>query len=1195
VNEDRPKVQPRLRDLDLPPGFDSSDNLLESFYVPALSRATSYDRSVGYFRSSALSVAARGLSHFINGDGQIRLLVGSEITEADRDALIGRTTLDGSFAERLAQQLVTSDEVAQRRLEVLAWLAREHRLEVRMAIAIDAQGHPVVGGMHSPYFHEKIGVLRDATGDGVAFQGSVNESETAWTSNFESFSVYLSWDTTAPHFSFWVNKFEQHWAGRLSGFRVYPLPEAVRQQLVALAPSAPPSSRDPEEPRSVGDDATLARFLSIAPHLIHSEGLAEATTGVTLYPHQRQVVARLADEYPRSWLVADEVGLGKTISAGMAIRRLFLSGEVNRALILAPANVCRQWQDELFEKFGLWVPRMEGNKIYGAHPDDVTPVATGSNPFASYPLLIASSHLARRPEYQRLVLDAAPYDLLVVDEAHHARRQHANEGRYRPSRLLQLLDDVRTHGAAKAVWLLTATPMQITPVELADLTRVCGLSGPLIDPESFLRYFAEISKATDETTNWTWLHTVLRQTPRLPSGPAEAATLEAIQARLGPVQAERISRFGVGDDAVDTLVQDLGPQGRTALRSWLRTLGPVGQYVTRHSRETLREYRARGLLSENLAERDVVPVLIPFTPREQELYDQLDALIDRLMTAHGSRRGAGFVLTVYRRRLTSSWAAIQRTLTTRLAAESLELDDELLEEAEEDDGTGILAPGSERKVDEIQAVPLNPTELALMNSFAAAMSTISDSKLDRLRLDLDEARSAGHSTIVFTQFTDTLDYLRDSLVPAYRSQLATFTGVGGHLFKEIEGWVPISKRDLVEALNARQVSVLLATDAASEGLNLQAASYLINYDMPWNPMRVEQRIGRIDRLGQVRDTVHIRHYFIPGTVEEAVYNALSQRIDDFRQMLGNLQPILGATERAFRDIFKAPRSERAAAQAATIKGLLQEVDALDLGGVELTSEDPMPVPEAGPAPVTLTELREAVQDRFGADLDQPERHVTWDPARASRDSEGWVALATYGHPLLQRVLDRHGATRRSDDSALIVAGESPIATVRADRSPPEELTYIAALGDLGPPLALGEAEAVAQTLAGQAAQVRSERHASIVRAQQINWEESVRARFTSLMQTLLAAGPYPRQAPTVSASPLALWQRLGTDTESVLRYADAFRCRLGIPLGDLLAGATDSPELNQSPQTEKPTDIKAANELTALMSEYQRYHQQRPP
>ncbi|EQD31636.1 type III restriction enzyme, res subunit, partial [mine drainage metagenome] len=274
MSDNRPEVHARLRDLDLPPGFDSSDDILESFYVPALSRATSYDRSVGYFRSSALSVAARGLSHFINGHGQIRLLVGSEITEADRDALIGRITLDGSFADRLAQQLVTSDEVAQRRLEVLAWLARERRLEVRMAIAIDAQGHPVVGGMHSPYFHEKIGVLRDATGDGLAFQGSVNESETAWTSNFESFSVYLSWDATAPHFSFWVNKFEQHWAGRLSGFRVYPLPEAVRQQLVALAPSAPPSFRDPEEPRSVGDDATIARFLSIAPRLIHSEGLA---------------------------------------------------------------------------------------------------------------------------------------------------------------------------------------------------------------------------------------------------------------------------------------------------------------------------------------------------------------------------------------------------------------------------------------------------------------------------------------------------------------------------------------------------------------------------------------------------------------------------------------------------------------------------------------------------------------------------------------------------------------------------------------------------------------------------------------------------------------------------------------------------------------------------------------------------------
>ncbi len=1177
--------RPGLRGLDLPPGFDSSDNILESFYVPALARAASYDRSVGYFRSSALAVAARGLSRFINAGGTVRLLVGAEITPADRDALIGRTSLDGAFAARLAEGLVTADAVAQRRLEVLAWLAREHRLEVRIAIAIDTLGAPLVGGDHDPYFHEKIGVLRDTGGDGVAFQGSVNESETAWTSNFESFSVYASWDATSTHYSFWANKFDQHWAGAFSGFRVYPLPEAVRQQLVALAPDQPPAARDPEEAPAVGDDATVACFVAAAPRLIDSEGLAEATTGVRLYPHQRQVVARLAGQYPRSWLVADEVGLGKTISAGMAVRQLLLSGELRRVLILAPANVCRQWQDELFEKFGLWVPRLVANKVHGAHPDDVTSLGAGVNPYGLHPVLIASSHLARRPEHQRLVLEAGPYDLLVVDEAHHARRQHAGESRYRPSRLLQLLDQVHDAAAAKAIWLLTATPMQVSPIELVDLIRLSGLSGPLVEPEAFLRYFAEVAKTDDQTTAWGWLDWALRATPRLPEGPAEQAVLADIRARLGPVQAERISRFATGGERVAQLVEDLGPGGRLALRDWLRALSPVGQYVTRHSRETLRGYRARGLLDDNLAERDVESVIIPFSAEEQVLYDALDALIDRLMAAHGSRRGAGFVLSVYRRRLTSSWAAIGRTLERRLGAERLELNDDLLEEAEEAGPDGMSPGESSRAVDQAHAIPLSPAELAEMRAYVDALAVVSDSKLDRLRLDLDTARSAGHSTIVFTQFTDTLDHLRSSLVPAYRSQLATFTGEGGQVFKDVEGWVAINKRDLVEAVRSRQITVLLATDAASEGLNLQAASYLINYDMPWNPMRVEQRIGRIDRLGQARDAVHIRHYFIPGTVEEAVYEALAGRIDDFRELLGNLQPILGATEAAFRDVFRAPHSERASAQGAAIQDLLNQVDELEGGGVDLPVEDPLPIPVAKAAPVTLAQLREVVQDRFAGVLDEPGRPVTWEPARASRDVEGWVALATYGHPRLPGVLGRHGAGRPQDTSALVSAGDSPAAMARADRSPPEPIRTLAEVDQLGDPVARGEAETLARRLAAQALTARQRRYAGVEQARSARWENAIRARFVSLIHKVLAAGCAAARHGGVEADPIAIWRDLGRDL-SGLGYAEAFRTRLGVPLGQLIPALLADQREPVSPERWATERRVAGQELIALMKEY---------
>ncbi len=1174
-----------LRGIDLQPGYDSSDQVLETFYVPALSRATAYDRSVGYFRSSALSVAARGMSRFINGGGRVRLLCGAEITPGDRDALLGRSSLEGVFAQRLAERLVTDREVDQKRLQVLAWLAQEHRLEVRIAIAVDANGDPIVGGEQDPYFHEKIGILRDGRGAGVAFQGSVNESATAWTKNFESFSVYTSWGATSTHFSFWANKFEEHWAGRMAGFRVYPLPTAARERLLSIAPEEAPDPRDIEEPPPLGADAVVARYLQVAPRLIGAEALAEATVGVDLFPHQRQVAERLAGLYPRSWLVADEVGLGKTISAGMALRRLTLEGRVRRAVILAPANVCRQWQDELFEKFGLWVPRLDANKIYGAHPSDV--YNAGPNPYAQHSLLIASSHLARRPEHHRLILDAAPYDLVVVDEAHHARRTHAGEKQYRPGRLLELLDRLTNHGATRALWLLTGTPMQIDPVELRDLLVHIGLQGTLADRDSFNRYFDELSKDNDSRVAWEWLDLVLRDTPRMPRTPADEAVLESIRREVGPVAATRIERFGTRQHAAADIVGGLDDDGTRALRSWLRTIGPVGQLVTRHSRSTLKSYRDRGLLSENLADRDPQPIVIPFDSEEQHLYDQLDELIDRLMLAHGNSQGAGFILTVYRRRLTSSWAAIRKTLTRRLDHEELLLDDDLLAEADDAD----LQTTPAGAINQTQALPLTPAEIDEVRGYVERMIVVADSKFDRLLTDLNAARDVGRSTIVFTQFADTLEDLRDRLSGAYRYQMATFTGAGGRIFRDLEGWVEISKRDLIEAVRARRVTVLLATDAASEGLNLQTCSYLINYDMPWNPMRVEQRIGRVDRLGQQADVVKIRSYFVPNTVEESVYRALATRIDMFTGMLGCLQPILGSAEQAFRQIFRTPRSERHAVQEQAVNELVQRLGHGDRLGLDIIAEDPLPLPTYPPSPVTHEDLRHVLVDRFCAVLDDVDHPVTWTPARTSRDPDGWTALATYGHPRLGPLLSQRAGAHLPDDTALALssADGGPIAAVRADRTPPQPVRNLADVDELGPATARGEAERLAEATAATTREQRRRYEQELAGLQRKQAAENLRQRFISLVRDTIATGcAASRSNGAPGADPITIWYDLGMDPTSPWAYARAMQDRLGVPIAQLVSGDLGVDLEPISPQRWADIRHRSGADLMKLIDEFNR-------
>jgi len=1169
-----------LRGLALAIGYDSGDEALRSFYVPALARSISYDRSVGYFRASALSAAARGVSRFVAGGGRMRLLVGAELTEADRDALSGATTIPPDLARRLAAELVPPDEIAARRLEVLAWLVREDRLEVKVAVPVHPDGAPMSPETARPFFHEKLGILRDGQGDGVAFQGSVNESDTAWTHNFESFSVYKSWDGSAAYFDEWATRFEQRWAGEVSGFKVFDLPDAVASTLLALAPVDTPAWRDVEEGPEPAPPNVLATFLRIAPCLPRAQGLAEATSDVRPLPHQRKVVARLAGEYPRSWLVADEVGLGKTISAGLALRRLLLTGEVRRALVLAPANVCRQWQDELFEKFGLWVPRLDSGKIHGAHPADVRDLGHQENPYQTEDVLLVSSHLSRRAEHQRLLLAAPPLDLLVVDEAHHARRRAADLDEYRPSRLLELLDAIDDAGHTRCTWLLTATPMQIHPIELVDLLRHTGLTGMLSRYSNFERFYGELAKVADTDVDWNYLARGLAENTPVELDDAERAFLARVEIDLGAVQADRVRRFGRSPEAIADVVDALGVTGRNELRRWIRLRSPVGRYVTRHSRRTLKRYWDEGLLDEPIADRDVKAVTVEFSAQESALYRNLDVQLDKLMQAHGTRRGAGFVLTIYRRRLTSSWAAIKSTLERRLKREGLQVERDILDEIdleglELDDGT---------TVDDVEAVPLSPEDVANLREYLAELESVADSKFERLRRDIDVARGTRQSVIVFTQFTDTLAYLRGRLHPAYRSQLATYTGEGGFMWSEDAEWQAVSKKDLVDALRSGRISVILATDAASEGLNLQVASYLINYDLPWNPMKVEQRIGRIDRIGQRRPVVTVRNYVIPGTIEEDVYAALAQRIDLFAGLLGQLQPILGATEAAFARIFRVPLSERAAVSKAEIDGLIALVDELERTGIDLGDEDPLPDPILPPPPVDLHGLQVALVEDLGEGLDEPERPATFAPGRASRDPQTWCALATYGHPRLESTLARHGgdAVSGSDTGLALAEAEGIWAVWRADRSPPIPVRTIDDLTDLGDSVATGDAEVAAL---GEARTAATERSARLARALRTGEKRQLgvlrRAFIQTVHDAINAESALHGRTGEGFVEPRLLWVDFAGDQSSAWRNADALRQHLGLEVGDILprAPATDDQRSEHELRSVRAATAQQINQL----------------
>jgi SNF2 family DNA or RNA helicase len=208
---------------------------------------------------------------------------------------------------------------------------------------------------------------------------------------------------------------------------------------------------------------------------------------------------RVAANFPCSFLIADEVGLGKTIETGLILRYLIVSQKVKRVLILAPASVQPQWQEELREKFNLHFGSYNQGKFKDCYGEITSPAL---NPWNTQDLVLASSHLVRRTERIEELLAAEPWDLVILDEAHHARRKSPQQRKDTPNRLLQLMQQLKEK--TQSLILLSATPMQIDPIKVFDLLHLVGLEGYWSYGENFCNYFSSLSDEPDSHTLDFW-------------------------------------------------------------------------------------------------------------------------------------------------------------------------------------------------------------------------------------------------------------------------------------------------------------------------------------------------------------------------------------------------------------------------------------------------------------------------------------------------------------------------------------------------------------------------------------------------------------------------------------------------------------------------------------------------------------------
>jgi len=311
-------------DLDLKPDYDSeTDDILSQFYIPVLSTARRYHRLAGFFSSSSLAVAARGISAFVQNEGHMKLLVGARLQQADIDAVKqGKESPEKIISEMMLKDLQEiEDEITKDHVRALAWLVAKGQLDIKVALVIDRFGQPMdyERSLRRGIFHQKVGILEDDEGNVVSFSGSVNETAAAWEDNIEEFKVFRSWvEGEAEHLAADKEKFDKYWWGQTSRLRTYDIPLAVRQRIVELAPSD-----------------------------IRSLKIERAQAKPALRDYQKDAISRWFGNSGRG-IFEMATGVGKTFAAIGCMTQLLDKEKRLVVVVACPfTHLIRQWEDNM--------------------------------------------------------------------------------------------------------------------------------------------------------------------------------------------------------------------------------------------------------------------------------------------------------------------------------------------------------------------------------------------------------------------------------------------------------------------------------------------------------------------------------------------------------------------------------------------------------------------------------------------------------------------------------------------------------------------------------------------------------------------------------------------------------------------------------------------------------------------------------
>ncbi len=574
---------------------------------------------------------------------------------------------------------------------------------------------------------------------------------------------------------------------------------------------------------------------------------------IDFYPYQFKPVLKFINSPTERLIIADEVGLGKTIEAALIWLELQARRNARRLLVVCPKILADKWRDELRTKF-LLDPRivdfMELQREIAdlkssgpGQPFVLIATYTGLRPPKSeLPLLkeppgddgSCSEKTVFLRELRHWSLDYDPFDMVIFDEAHYMRNPATTTFRLGES----------LASSAGSVLCVSATPVNNSNVDLHSLLRLIDES--FFETQGMFEDLLEANRPAVQAGN------------ALARIPMDASLLE--QAVNGMGASRFVSQSPLFRQLTETL-ERLGPNDKALLskcQDITEKLNLLGGYVNRTRRVQVKENRPL---------RDPLVLPVDYTSEEMSLYKAILTIVRRKCRQDSRPFHVFRVLGLQLRTASCLPVVVQEIRTGRLGNV-----EELFDEAM---GEDVLDDLLEEELNE----DLDISEITRLLAHDFEGNDTKYSELIRLLTKMvpDE------KVIIFAYYRPTLNYLRRRLI------------ADGVNVTVIHGGVPNERRweEIERFKDPRGPRVLLSSEVGSEGIDLQFCRVLVNYDLPWNPMRVEQRIGRVDRVGQQAKRISIVNFKVSNTIEERLYDRLHSKLERFANSLGDLEAVIG--------------------------------------------------------------------------------------------------------------------------------------------------------------------------------------------------------------------------------------------------------------------------------------------------------------